>query len=55
MEKYLDGGDSLIKLLLRAVHKLARPLVPCSVPQEVQGGEPGLAPGADKHQHRLDG
>ena len=53
--EYLDGGNSLIKLLLGAVHELARPLVPCSVAQEVQGGEPSLAPGADKDQHRLDG
>lgn len=52
---HLDGGDSLVQLLLRAAHKLARPLVPGGVPNEVQGREPGLAPGAHKDQHWLDG
>ena len=52
---HLDGGDSLVQLVLWAAHKLARPLIPGSIPDEVQGSEPGLAPGAHKDQHWLDG
>ena len=54
-EPNLDGGQRLVQLLVRAAHKLARPLVPGRKADEVQGGQPGLAPGAHEDQHRLDG